>query len=274
MRFLVVVLLASSAFANILGPLVARQSFASDVCADVTFDLKVPHLGKDFNCGKISACLCKSTLDDFVGSNPVALIASGFVGKAKVIGILEGLIDKGGPSKCTYPAHAVPVCKKGDPCYFDCKDGYTPSPASKPTQCVCKSPNKECNGKCGKYAACPSGKPKRELLPRDSACARGLTACGVLGGRRNAFECVDTVSDLESCGGCVVPLAYTAKSSGVDCSAISGVSDVSCVNSRCVVHRCRPGHRLAHDRSTCEYDEDRDPVLLAAQYGLEHIPLY
>lgn len=108
-------------------------------------------------------------------------------------------IDKGGPSKCTYPAHAVPVCKKGDPCYFDCKDGYTPSPASKPTQCVCKSPNKECNGKCGKYAACPSGKPKRELLPRDSACARGLTACGVLGGRRNAFECVDTVSDLESC---------------------------------------------------------------------------
>lgn len=272
MRFFVALTVASTALANIISPLLARTgSSTSDVCADVTFDLKIPLLGKDFNCGKISACICKSQLDDFCKSNPVVLIAAGLIGKAKVVQIIENLIDKNKPQKCTYPPHSVPICKKGNPCYFDCKDGYVPDSPSKPTKCVCKAPNKECNGKCGKYQACPSGKPKRELLPRDTSCTRGLTACGVLGGKRNAFECVDTLSDLESCGGCVVPLTVHSKASGADCSAITGVSDVSCVNSQCVVHRCRSGYTVSDDRTTCQYKEDQDPILLAAEYGIKNI---
>ncbi|TFY79981.1 hypothetical protein EWM64_g4030 [Hericium alpestre] len=87
-------------------------------------------------------------------------------------------------SHCTFPEHATPICLNGDPCGFDCKDGFTPFPAKKPTECVCDLPKTVCNSVCGKFPHCASAKPlaKRNLLEGSGACAshgEGWLACGV-----------------------------------------------------------------------------------------------
>ncbi|KAF9467646.1 hypothetical protein BDZ94DRAFT_1155707 [Collybia nuda] len=217
------------------------------------------------------ACICISNLPLFVSTNVVAITGSALVGRAKVIAILTDMIkscDK--QETCYYPPHSVPVCKYGSPCGFTCKDGYTPYPSGPhPTQCVCNKPYTECNGKCGFYYACPSGHVKRDT---HKGCQQGLTACGVLGRNAKSWECVNTQDDLESCGGCIIPL-HLGQEEGVDCTAIPGISDVSCVRGRCDVHRCMPGYEISSTGDSCVYIEDTDPVFLAAQYGLEHSPL-
>lgn len=64
-----------------------------------------------------------------------------------------------------------------------------------------------------------------------------------------------------------------SEAEGVDCTALAGVSDVSCVRGKCVIHKCSAGYDLDPKKDECVYDEDSDPVILAAQYGLEHLPL-
>lgn len=68
------------------------------------------------------------------------------------------------------------------------------------------------------------------------------------------YECIDTRTNLESCGGCVVPYSLTGSSlddddeeepdMGVDCTALPGVSDVGCHAGRCVVRKCAKGYKL------------------------------
>lgn len=79
---------------------------------------------------------------------------------------------------------------------------------------------KVCNGKCGWWASCPSKRAEvgdlkkrsggddgeeRAEKPRERkewewACAAsGTTTCGVFGGNKQGWECVDTKTDLESC---------------------------------------------------------------------------
>lgn len=102
---------------------------------------------------------------------------------------------------------------------------------------MCKAPKSECNGQCGDHASCGSKRAaandlegllrrepqllkrhfdseKRELTKAEKiewkalqgkrigqrlGCRDGWEACGVFGGSRNAWECVDTMNDLESC---------------------------------------------------------------------------
>jgi len=56
-------------------------------------------------------------------------------------------------------------------------------------------------------------------------------------------------------GGCSI-LLDTYSPRGRDCSAIPGVSGVSCDNAACIVHECMPGYAISYDRNTC-YDEDQ-----------------
>ncbi|EMD39476.1 hypothetical protein CERSUDRAFT_45486, partial [Gelatoporia subvermispora B] len=178
---------------------------------------------------------------------------------------------------CTYPDHASPVCSASNPCGFNCQDGFTADANS----CVCASPNVVCNDVCGSY---PNGCPTTAMNParrrasvrKRAQCEPGLTACGVYNWKSSeGWECVDTRSDLESCGGCAIPLHY-ASPRGVDCTALPGVADVSCRTGSCLVHRCLPGYQISHDGTFCvrisqithmHNEED------AAAYGLEHFPL-
>ncbi|KAJ7471934.1 hypothetical protein FB451DRAFT_311378 [Mycena latifolia] len=276
--------LAAIAFASAVIPRALAASdllnrdISIDVCGEVEAELTVPDLyrpGKSISIGIIKECLCISTIPQYVTGNLLTLGAIALVGKATVISELTSMVNNcGGRTQCHYPLHSVPSCKSGSPCFFTCKDGYTAYPAGAyPTQCVCAHPYTECNGKCGTFHGCPSTYYAKRDARSAQKCHKGLSACGVPG-RSNSWECIDTQTDLESCGGCMYPdLSGPFETVGRDCTAIRGVSDVSCIGGECAVHKCRPGYEIGAHHSKCVHSEDDDPEILAAQYGLEHSPL-
>lgn len=85
-----------------------------------------------------------------------------------------------------------------------------------------------------------------------SHCPRGLDACSI-SGSKGAYECLDTTSELESCGGCMEGYfdhRYINGTIGTDCTSIDGVTlgGASCVDGRCRVTACRKGYELEGDR--------------------------
>ncbi|KZT62158.1 hypothetical protein CALCODRAFT_426646, partial [Calocera cornea HHB12733] len=64
------------------------------------------------------------------------------------------------------------------------------------------------------------------------------------------WECVDTMRDLESCGGCTVGL-LNKHASGQDCTEIPEVEDVACRAGTCEVYSCRYGFEPSEDRTSC-----------------------
>jgi hypothetical protein len=174
----------------------------------------------------IDVCLCLSALPFFLETNVVAILGVNIAGEQVVTDILTNLVSDrvqnyacaSGPdtflpqiiglaptSNCHYPDHSTPTCISGDPCGFDCTDGFTPFPASHPTQCKCKAPSVVCNGKCGPPGACPSGHAtasKKRNWVGSGTCTEmgpGWLACGIPGGGPRAWECVNAARDLESC---------------------------------------------------------------------------
>ncbi|WWD10341.1 hypothetical protein V865_008476 [Kwoniella europaea PYCC6329] len=89
---------------------------------------------------------------------------------------------------------------------------------------------------------------KHRLVNRDGLCPIGSTAC-LLADSGSSYECLDTTSELESCGGCVhssiTPLANTT-AGGVDCTSLPGVAPngVTCLEGRCNVYDCDDGYEL------------------------------
>ena len=52
--------------------------------------------------------------------------------------------------------------------------------------------------------------------------------------------------------------------------------DVSCAAGACVIKQCLPNYKLSEDRSYCSYKGGQlqvENAPLAAEYGLEHVPL-
>lgn len=60
-------------------------------------------------------------------------------------------------------------------------------------------------------------------------CPMHMQACPIPGatGLTGEFECLDTMNELESCGGCA------SIGEGQDCSAIKGAWNVGCEQGRC-----------------------------------------
>lgn len=84
---------------------------------------------------------------------------------------------------------------------------------------------------------------RHQLLARKGqVCAIGHSACQIDG---LGYECVDTTSSLERCGGC------GAQDGGVDCSTITGAVGVECVNAKCVVSSCSLGFMLDEATGAC-----------------------
>lgn len=76
---------------------------------------------------------------------------------------------------------------------------------------------------------------------RDIKCARGYKRCPIYSGL-GGFDCVNTRSDTENCGGCVSidgvqPTDAEGGPAGVDCTAIPDVSMVQCVKSQCIIRK-------------------------------------
>ncbi|WVW81151.1 hypothetical protein I302_103142 [Kwoniella bestiolae CBS 10118] len=80
-------------------------------------------------------------------------------------------------------------------------------------------------------------------------CPKGLTACQV-GGANGAYECIDTNSELEACGGCLYgTLGSTNTTVGQDCTTIPAVlGGVTCENGQCRAYKCKPGYKLVNQQ--------------------------
>ncbi|KAL7422349.1 hypothetical protein Q5752_002995 [Cryptotrichosporon argae] len=90
------------------------------------------------------------------------------------------------------------------------------------------------------------------LVARDALCPGAASACkvpGIVG----SYECVDTQTELESCGGCTYgSFTDSSATKGVDCTKLAGVSSgsVTCVSGQCKAYACQAGYTLASD-GTC-----------------------
>ncbi|KAH9975017.1 hypothetical protein BGW80DRAFT_1225325 [Lactifluus volemus] len=261
-------------------PLDVRQ--LDNVCASVQTELIVtdvnnPDASGLFDAGAVDSCLCTSTLQDFIQSDPIAssAVSKADGGEQEVIDSLTAvIIITSLDSNCpTHPDHSSPACVDNNPCGFTCTDGFTPFPPGNPETCACKGDSVICNGQSAKKKRWVGSGICAEMGPE-------WAACGVFGGAARAWECINTARDLESCGGCMLPLTpYTPI--GRDCTSLPGVADVACMAGECVVQRCLPGYSVARDGNHCvskhgkhsEYDEDEADSVPVRVYGFEHISL-
>ncbi|KAH9974995.1 hypothetical protein BGW80DRAFT_1488004 [Lactifluus volemus] len=262
-------------------PLAARELL--DVCAFMSGDIIIPN-AEDFYfpVGAIDVCLCTSSLPLFIQTNPIAVAAvrEARGGEPTVTSILTDLINKAAAhSCCLYPDHSIPSCVDGNPCGFRCTDGFTASPPDDPTTCICEAPLVVCNGQCVETISSPLTTKQKPWLGGHTCAEMGpeLPACGVFGGGARSWECMNTLRDIHTCGGCLLP-------PDIDCTSLPSVADVAGIANECVVHRCLPGYVPARDGIHCvsrhgrisphpEYDEDEAESVPATVYGLEHVPL-
>lgn len=241
----------------------------SDTCPHVRCPVSFPNPtnGNSINFGNMDQCTCLSQVSSIVKSNSALSYAASVFGNSKVNDFISNQVKNGGKN-CVYPDHATPKCTPQNPCDFDCGDGYTPAGG----KCVCKHPYTECDGKCGYFYYCPSKSAQKrdaDEWKRKAHCDSGYTACGVYWSSRltsDAYECVDTKNDLESCGGCSIPL-HRGSPLGTDCTSLPGVADVSCMKGSCYVHKCMPGYQLAVDNSMCMDDETINKFTAIAEFG-------
>lgn len=90
------------------------------------------------------------------------------------------------------------------------------------------------------------------LSLQEDRCRVGQMLCGGWKKGVDEWECVDTRSTLDSCGGCIYPYFFDEKPpTGADCSSLPGAVDVECRNSRCIVHSCQPGYVLSPAYDEC-----------------------
>ncbi|KAI0777856.1 hypothetical protein BC629DRAFT_1290184, partial [Irpex lacteus] len=147
--------------------------------------------------------------------------------------------------QCNKPEFSTSLCSDSDPCGFECKPPYT----KVGDKCECKAPYMLCNGQC----TLPPGGVSQWYCIFERPYS---DVCGVYGGEEYAYECVNTKTNLESCGGCLIPNPFrphTASSAtGVDCAAIDHADSVSCASGRCIVESCENGWEVDSARSSCK----------------------
>ncbi|TRM59023.1 hypothetical protein BD626DRAFT_633577 [Schizophyllum amplum] len=133
-----------------------------DICAALDVDLDIKLGQKDVIVGRLDVCLCLEALPNFLEAHVVAAAAVKLVGADVVSAKINALLNAAHNKKsCTYPQHYKAICSSDDPCGWDCTDGFTAYPATKPTQCICPTGKTVCNGKCGDFShGCASPVPK------------------------------------------------------------------------------------------------------------------
>ncbi|KAL7409068.1 hypothetical protein BDY24DRAFT_402680 [Mrakia frigida] len=236
---------------------ILKRAVAAPIC--VTLDVEIPGLtipgilglpdivllGVDLGL----TCVCATPLGGLTpgsialletrllsGTNIALLDALGFTLQTALSSLTASLVPDlvlatTAPARCIYPSNSIP--NSCTTCDFDCEDNFTKT-----------------NGQCLSNV---SQRRRRELImTRPGACPNSMQACSIVGlsGRRTSqFECLDIRTNIESCGGCLVP--FGSQPTGQDCTLIPNVEGVSCTKGRCVVSECAKGLVVDASRSSC-----------------------
>ncbi|KAF8603518.1 hypothetical protein BDV93DRAFT_164262, partial [Ceratobasidium sp. AG-I] len=147
-----------------------------------------------------------------------------------------GMISSPGSTTCSVcPGGSIPAANKQS-CSTCPADTFSSGGACSP--CPAGSSSPAGSTSCGPQAS------KRALPPRSASqmCqGAGFMRCDVLSGMGGS-ECINTMTTLDSCGGCVGPEGEEHKYTGRDCSAIKNVNEVKCQAGRCNITSCRSGY--------------------------------
>ncbi|KAJ7101298.1 hypothetical protein B0H15DRAFT_408269 [Mycena belliarum] len=243
------------------------------VCGCITGAIKV----NGRNCGNLATelCTCTNVLAELVESTTRNPIRTGrdHEGRDRTISALTDRINKckkEDKRTCTHPKHSHPSCSRRNLCGYTCDRGYH--------DCGNNSCKRVCSAAPTGYISHPDKRDENYWGHRaQRSCAAGWTACGVPGGTSREWECLNTQTDLESCGGCPsgTVSSLTASASGKDCTAIPHIADVACVAGGCAVQRCLPGFKISSAGDACVAESSlfRTAFQAASAWGLEHIPL-
>ena len=85
---------------------------------------------------------------------------------------------------------------------------------------------------------------KTRLRMDEKLCPKDFSACPIDNSGSGSYECLDSFTDITSCGGCA------SVGEGQDCTAIKGAKWMGCDAGSCVVYSCRKGFKLV-DGKTC-----------------------
>ncbi|KAG8684022.1 hypothetical protein FRC11_012729, partial [Ceratobasidium sp. 423] len=145
-----------------------------------------------------------------------------------------GATSYSGSKSCTAcPGGSIPssngqTCKTCPPNTFSNGDKCSPCPAGSTS-----------NGGATSCGPQPSKRAQPVLAP---SCPTGTQSCDVFTGM-GGTECINTMTTLDSCGGCVAPEGMEGPEyTGRDCSAIAHVDQVKCKQGRCDIKSCQSGY--------------------------------
>ena len=179
------------------------------------------------------------------------------------------------------------ACEAGK-CVYTCEAGYENCGSEGSTECVDLTSDRkncgECGHACEPNAYCQESSCKPSNCPDEHACfqqgtcvTHDATACGsdckTCGTALNAYEatCDDVgvchvvrcqngfhfVSDTEACAQNTTHACGSVDTSDVvDCTALPNVSDVQCMNGKCIVGECEADYHL-HENA-CEANSDEN----------------
>ncbi|KAH9849349.1 hypothetical protein C2E23DRAFT_896993 [Lenzites betulinus] len=204
----------------------------------------------------LDACLCMSGLTQTLLTNVQLAYTVNTLGYTEAEEAFGLMIARSPQSQtCTYPDNSQPQCTRDNVCGFKCDSPFT----AVGDTCVCAD-----SDVCGALQlAARKTPPKGRLAKRaalktsaeaQASCEAFETVCGKYEGIQSSFQCVDVRSNLEICGGCIVPSPFTShegSTAGVDCSTIPHAEDVACQAGRCAVRSCRQGWAASPDGTGC-----------------------
>ncbi|BEJ14097.1 hypothetical protein CspHIS471_0312710 [Cutaneotrichosporon sp. HIS471] len=100
---------------------------------------------------------------------------------------------------------------------------------------------------------------QKRIAENNSPCPHGTEAC-LIPGSVHAWECVDTSTDLESCGGCVTAVFDQPhrNATGVDCTIGAAVGGASCSRGICKQWRCTRGWVLEKGRCVRKFGTNQE----------------
>ncbi|KAJ9094229.1 hypothetical protein QFC21_006055 [Naganishia friedmannii] len=248
--------LNSRANNNDLRSLSKRQSVvAGTVCATVPIVVNVALV--PYTPDSVARLDTQIVAGDSVAGSTIDTVATLVGGLANLLGLARtsgqnGVNDT--PATCAYPANSSPVCPgtagastlPGTTCAFTCDANYSACGSS-----YCISSTQRCVSGIPARRSLTPGTLSGSLISGDALCPTGLSACyladfaSLSKGSPVSWECVNPATNIESCGGCLLPVAGLGQTvQGQDCTAIEGVDGVSCVQGACEASSCMRGYKL------------------------------